>query len=88
MFDLPTGARLLATGDVPNQAFVIGGSTYGVLFHLEVTPRMVEELVRVDNKWLHRDNNVDDKFLIEQFHKNEESLRKSGERLFINWLSV
>ena len=40
-FDLPTGARLLATGDrVRHQAFAIG-SALGLQFHLEATPAMI-----------------------------------------------
>lgn len=89
IFDLPGSADLLATGDVTNQAFVIPNSqTYGALFHLEVTPEMVEELVRVDNTWLHSNNEVDDKMLIGNFRRKSESLRVFGERLFVNWLSL
>ncbi len=41
-FDLPPGARLLATGvDVPHQAFA-AGSALGLQFHLEATPAIIE----------------------------------------------
>jgi GMP synthase-like glutamine amidotransferase len=40
-FDLPPGARLLATGDrVRHQAFAVG-SALGLQFHLEATPAMI-----------------------------------------------
>lgn len=42
-FDLPEGAVLLAEGDdFPNQAFRWGDRTYGVQFHPEMTPDMVD----------------------------------------------
>ena len=37
-FTLPSGAELIATGDVfENQAFAYGGKTFGIQFHPEVT---------------------------------------------------
>lgn len=42
-FELPQGAVLLAEGDdFPNQAFRWGDRTYGVQFHPEMTPEMVD----------------------------------------------
>ncbi|MGB3292190.1 MAG: glutamine amidotransferase [Phormidesmis sp.] len=42
-FELPDGAILLAKGDdFPNQAFRWGDRTYGVQFHPEMTPEMVD----------------------------------------------
>lgn len=44
-FDLPTGARLLATGDrFPNQAMAVGRRAFGLQFHPELTPAMM-------NRW-------------------------------------
>jgi GMP synthase (glutamine-hydrolysing) len=43
-FDLPPGATLLATSDLcAHQAFRRGKSIYGVQFHPEMTPTMIEE---------------------------------------------
>ncbi len=45
-FDLPRGAVLLASSEAyPNQAFLIGDAAYGLQFHLEVTPEMVDRFV-------------------------------------------
>ncbi|NVJ59327.1 MAG: type 1 glutamine amidotransferase [Gammaproteobacteria bacterium] len=46
-FDLPFGAKLLATGAVnPNQAFRIGDNIYGFQFHLEADLNLIQ-------RWLH-----------------------------------
>ena len=66
VFDLPGDAELLATGEqVDNQAFKLGQSVYGLLFHLEFTPKMVEELVAIDQEWMHKDNAVDERAVLE-----------------------
>ena len=42
-FDLPDGARLLASSDrYENQAFSIGTNVLGLQFHIEVDPRSIE----------------------------------------------
>jgi GMP synthase-like glutamine amidotransferase len=43
-FELPKGAELLATSSAcRHQAFRLGAKVYGVQFHPEVTPEMIEE---------------------------------------------
>jgi GMP synthase-like glutamine amidotransferase len=50
-FELPAGAELLASSEAcHNQAYRIGGAVYGLQFHLEATPAMIEE-------WLTQDAN-------------------------------
>lgn len=42
-FELPAGGILLAEGSTcRNQAFRIGDNAYGIQFHIEVTPEMIE----------------------------------------------
>ena len=42
-FDLPAGAELLASSErCVNQAFRVGPNTYGMQFHLEVSPQMID----------------------------------------------
>jgi len=46
-FDLPSGAVHLARGEYcPHQAFRYGESAYGVQFHLEMTPELLEAWLR------------------------------------------
>jgi GMP synthase (glutamine-hydrolysing) len=45
-FDLPTGAiRLASSAHYSTQAFRVGKTIYGLQFHLEVTPRMIERWI-------------------------------------------
>ncbi|HLN87906.1 MAG TPA: gamma-glutamyl-gamma-aminobutyrate hydrolase family protein [Candidatus Limnocylindrales bacterium] len=45
-FELPNGAIHLASSiNYKNQAFRVGKSIYGLQFHLEVTPRMIERWI-------------------------------------------
>jgi GMP synthase-like glutamine amidotransferase len=45
-FDLPTGAiRLASSAHYSTQAFRVGKTVYGLQFHLEVTPRMIERWI-------------------------------------------
>ena len=49
-FDLPRGAQRLASSIYyDNQAFRIGRSVYGLQFHLEVTPAMIDRWI--DQSW-------------------------------------
>lgn len=53
-FDLPSGAVLLAEGDVfPNQAFAYGPSAFGLQFHIELTTAMVGRWTRriAEREW-------------------------------------
>jgi len=48
-FDLPSGAALLASSErCPHQAFRLGSCIYGLQFHLEVTPEMIDDWCRQD----------------------------------------
>ncbi|GEM44714.1 type 1 glutamine amidotransferase [Deinococcus cellulosilyticus] len=48
IFDLPEGAELLASSALTtHQAYRVGASTYGLLFHMEVTPQIVQDMVQV-----------------------------------------
>jgi GMP synthase (glutamine-hydrolysing) len=47
--ELPSGATLLASSPrYPHQAFRVGGSAWGVQFHVETTPEMVRTWARSD----------------------------------------
>jgi len=53
-FDLPSGAVLLASSRAcRNQGYRVGGTVYGLQFHLEVTPEMIAD-------WCTQDENCGD----------------------------
>jgi len=50
-FDLPAGAiRLASSAHYGTQAFRLGKTIYGLQFHLEVTPRMIERWIEERSK--------------------------------------
>jgi GMP synthase (glutamine-hydrolysing) len=52
-FDLPSGAiRLASSVHYANQAFRLGRNVYGLQFHLEVTPPMIERWIEERSKEL------------------------------------
>ena len=62
-FDLPIDASLLATSPAcRNQAFACE-NVYGLLFHLELTPEMVQELAEVNREWTHESFDLDEEQL-------------------------
>lgn len=88
-FDLPNGATLLATSpDCTNQAFRYGNNAYGTLFHNEFTPEMVEELVKIDRKWIHDGFEIDEAKLIRQAKDCADLMRQQCTRLFSNFLNL
>jgi GMP synthase-like glutamine amidotransferase len=50
-FDLPAGSELLVSNaNYPNQAFRVGGATWGLQFHLEVTAEAVDGFISTFEK--------------------------------------
>lgn len=90
VFELPKDAKLLATGDfVKNQAFRIRNTnTYGMLFHFDFMPKMVEDIVRKDNKWLHTDNEADEAKIIKESYEYEAEIKELSRKLFKNWMEL
>lgn len=75
-FDLPLGATLLASSKAcVNQAFRFGKITYGVLFHNEFTPQMVNAQIRNDRTWIHKDFLLDEKKKARGYGKPEPDER-------------
>ncbi len=87
-FELPQGAKLLATSpDCHNQAFSYMNA-YGLLFHMEFTPEMVEKQIQVDKEWIHKDFDLDEEKLLAEARQKADLMRKQSEKLFSNFLSL
>jgi GMP synthase-like glutamine amidotransferase len=81
-FDLPPGAELLAWSDACGcQAYRVGRNTYGLQFHLEATPEMIDT-------WVAQDAGCGDSREIHSSidpHINEERLMDLAAHLFGCW---
>jgi GMP synthase-like glutamine amidotransferase len=91
-FELPDGAALLASSPAaPNQAFRAGEAAYGIQFHVEVTPEMVDEWAEVpayrESLAATLGEERGDEFLAEAKDRAEE-VRPGASRLFSNWLDL
>ncbi len=87
-FDLPKGSELLATSPYcRNQAFS-HGNAYGLLFHFEFTPEMVERQIEIDTEWMHKDHEINEAQLLEEARRNAHLMEQNCGRLFDNFLSI
>jgi GMP synthase (glutamine-hydrolysing) len=84
-FDLPDGATLLASSErCRHQAFRVGDRTYGLQFHLEVTPEMI-------SAWCTEDANSEDVRELDapiDAWRNSADVRKLAQTVFGRWCDV
>jgi len=84
-FDLPAGAEWLACSDAcRNQAFRLGTNAYGLQFHLEVTPAMIED-------WQRQDANCGDVRELDgplDAHRDAAHLAECAGRVFGRWAAL
>lgn len=81
-FDVPDDGVLLATGRVcRNQAFRVGPNAYGIQFHIEVTPEMVEA-------WMRDEKGIDVNKIIRDGRKILESFSDQGKRIITNFKKI
>jgi GMP synthase-like glutamine amidotransferase len=81
-FDLPGDGVLLAKGRVcTNQAFRVGHNAYGLQFHIEATPEMVES-------WMRDEKEIDVKRILRDGRKIMESFADQGKRVVTNFRRI
>jgi GMP synthase-like glutamine amidotransferase len=86
-FDLPTGASLLATSPLcRNQAFAYKDA-YGLLFHLELTPEMVQGLAEVNREWTHESFDLDEEKLGDEARDLASLMKTQCYRLLDNFFN-
>lgn len=90
MFELPAGARLLASsGRCANQAFQLGARQFGLQFHCEVGAEHVEAFLSADAQYVLRTNGPEG---AEQIRRDTQRVAATawrvGERLLRNMLDV
>jgi len=82
-FDIPRNGVLLATSNIcDNQAVRISRHAWGLQFHLEITPEMLEVWLNYYPKDLDKD-----KFLLECFKRKETYQRQAG-RIYLNFARI
>jgi GMP synthase-like glutamine amidotransferase len=86
-FDLPSGASLLATSPLcRNQAFAYK-DVYGLLFHLELTPQMVQGLAEVNRDWAHESFDLDEERLAQEARDLAPLMKTQCYRLLDNFFN-
>lgn len=81
-FGLPDEGVLLAKGRVcKNQAFRVGHNAYGLQFHIESTPEMIEV-------WMREEKGVDVKRIINTGSEIIESFTEQGKRIVANFKKI
>jgi GMP synthase-like glutamine amidotransferase len=89
-FDLPTGARRIASTEAClNQAFSLRDRQVGLQFHCEVTAPMIEDFIREDGPYAVQANGEDaiDR-LRDDTRRYIEGLERIGDRLLENTLEM
>jgi len=88
-FQIPGKGTLLATSKYcKNQAFLFGKNTYGLQFHIEVTPGMIESWIK---EYLDTDDQtemIDRKRMVIEAHKRKDRFRKQADRILSNFLRL
>ncbi|MFA5410824.1 MAG: type 1 glutamine amidotransferase [Candidatus Omnitrophota bacterium] len=86
-FEIPGGGRHLAESvGCPNQAFRFGRNAYGLQFHLEVTPEIIES-------WMNRYKKEDSaefscKDCLIESYKRRDALKKDAEIVSFNFARI
>jgi len=88
VFDLPSGAVSLASSEMtPHQAFRYGRSAYGVLFHMEVTERIIEDMVKTFQDEL-QSAGLNGLGVVQQARKHLPRLGDLGKSVFTRWAGM
>jgi GMP synthase (glutamine-hydrolysing) len=88
VFDLPGGAAMLASSaQTPCQAFAYEERAYGVLFHLEATQKIVENMVRGFSTELDEEG-IDGAEIITQSCDHLARHQRIGQSVFQRWASL
>ena len=88
-FDLPQGATLLASGETfPNQAFRYGDKAFGLQFHPEVSPPVMQRWLRSAGPVGDRPGAHPDERQIADAARFDDAMRAWLESFFDRWLAV
>lgn len=89
MFEIPTGATLLATAEgCPHQALKIGRNAYGLQFHVEVTDKSIKEWCDeyCQNDLPGRPEHA--KVMMEGYWKHKAAFDRQANTLYRNFMDI
>ena len=88
VFELPRGAEPLASSALtPCQAFRYGDNVYGFLFHMEVTEKIIREMVQTFTQEL-QEENVDGRQIVKAVKSHLPRLQNIGRDVFRRWAGL
>lgn len=88
VFDVPPGAVALASSDLTEcQAFRYGRQAYGVLFHMETTEKIVEDMVKTFSDEL-REEGIDGREIRDRAGDHMPKLQRIGRVVFGRWAKL
>src|ERR1700742_1861325 len=88
VFDLPSGAERLASSEqTTDQAFRFGKNAYGLLFHLEVTPQIITDMMTAFADEL-AEEKLDGQQIISQMPDHLPALESIGATVFKRWAAL
>jgi GMP synthase (glutamine-hydrolysing) len=86
VYDLPQGAVPLASSELtPCQGFRYGANAYGFLFHMEVTEKIIQNMVKEFSGELDKEN-IAAGLIIEKTRDFLPALQTVGSRVFGRWV--
>jgi GMP synthase (glutamine-hydrolysing) len=87
-YDLPQGAVSLASSELtPCQGFRYGANAYGFLFHMEVTEKIIQNIVKEFNDELEAEHIVAET-IIQQTRDHLSNLQAIGAKVFRRWAKL
>jgi GMP synthase (glutamine-hydrolysing) len=85
-FDVPGGGILLAESEICPQAFKAGKNAYGMQFHFEVTPYMVEEWLLDFQRNPNGDrDSIDARRILIEAYRNRDAFSRFGKKILMNF---
>ena len=88
IFDLPNNSIKLASSQISNiQAFVFQKNCYGLLFHLEVTKEIVENIIDTFKSDLVSES-IDKSIILCVLEKKIKMINDNGKIIFNRWLDL
>jgi GMP synthase (glutamine-hydrolysing) len=86
--ELPKEATLLASSPLcQNQAFSYK-NIFGIQFHFEITPEMIDGLIEFDQEWIHTDFDLDENKLLKQAKEKEKLMKIQSDKLLENFVAL